>query len=166
MKKENKMKSAFSNFYNWYLGILSLLVSLPVLAPVLLKLGLTNAAKIIYFIYSFFCHQFASRSIHLYDYQYAWCSRDTGIWFGVTAIAYLIKYRKIKPIKWYWVLPFIIPIALDGGIQTIFTILNIQGSGSIIESPMYISNNLVRFITGPFFGIGLSLWVSGTLFQE
>lgn len=121
-------------------------------------------AKVIYFIYSFFCHQFASRSIHLVDIQYAWCSRDTGIWLGVALAAWLIKYKKLRSIKWYWVIPFVVPIALDGGLQTIFTMLNL---GSTAEGiPFYSSNNLVRFITGSIFGLGFSMWISGTFYAD
>jgi len=160
------LKNFVKDFYNWYLAILTLLVSLPILAPILLKLGLTAPAKVIYFIYSFFCHQFASRSIHLFDFQYAWCARDTGIWVGVTLVAWLIKFKKIKAIKWYWALPFIVPIALDGGLQTIFTIFSVQPVGLVTGQPIYISSNLLRFITGALFGIGISLWVSGSLFNS
>lgn len=158
-------QTKFKNFYNIYLWFVSILVSLPVIAPILLKIGLELPAKLIYFVYSFFCHQFSTRSIHLYDYQYAWCARDTGIWFGVALAAWLIKFKKLTPIKWYWVIPFVIPIALDGGIQTIFTMFNLSNSG-LVGIPLYSSNNLVRFITGSIFGLGLSLWVSGSIYQE
>jgi len=159
-------KKSATLFYNWYLGIITSLVALPVLAPVLLKLGLTLPAKAIYFVYSFFCHQFATRSIHAFDYQYAWCARDTGIWLGVATIAWALKYNKVKPIKWYWVIPFTVPIALDGGIQTVFTMLNLSYKGGLMGIQVYSSNDLVRILTGAFFGIGLSLWISGTFAEE
>jgi len=162
----NKKTRVLNTFYNWYLLTISALAALPILAPVLLKLGLEFPAKIIYFVYSFFCHQFATRSIHIYDYQYAWCSRDTGIWLGVALVAWALKLKKIKPIKWYWVIPFVVPIALDGGIQTIFTMLNLSYNGGLTGIPLYASNNLVRFLTGAFFGVGLSLWISGTFIED
>lgn len=152
--------------FDYYIGFLALLNLLPVIAPLMLRLGLEAPAKIIYFIFSFTCHQFASRSIHLYDYQYAWCSRDTGIWFGVLIVALLFKLKKLKPIAWYWVIPFMIPIALDGGLQTIFTFLNITPDGTLAGETIYASNNLARFITGGIFGMGISLWISGSLLPE
>lgn len=161
-----RLKKFFSNFYNIYLSGLTLLISLPLLAPILLHLGFTQIAKVIYFIYSFFCHQFAYRSIHLYDYQFAWCARDTGIWIGIWLAAILIKLNKVKGIKWYWVVPFVIPIALDGGIQTIFTVLNVSSTGALTGLPLYMSNNLVRFMTGAIFGIGLSLWLSPMVLSD
>jgi len=155
-----KLKIFFSDFYNSYLTLLGALVSLAFLAPISLALGLTPVAKVLYFIYSFFCHQFANRSIHLFDYQLAWCARDTGIWIGFFVVALLIKMQKVKGIKWYWVILFVIPIALDGGIQTVFTMLNVNAAGSLVGDPGYISNNLLRFMTGSIFGIGVSLWLS------
>ncbi|CAG1021728.1 hypothetical protein DOJK_01200 [Patescibacteria group bacterium] len=162
----HKNSAYYKNFYNLYLGILTTLVALPILAPVLLRLGLELPAKMIYFVYSFFCHQFASRSIHLFDYQFAWCARDTGIWLAVAVVAWLLKFKIVKPIKWYWVIPFVIPIALDGGIQTAFTALNIEGASTLSNLPLYASNNLIRFVTGAFFGVGLSLWISGTFIED
>jgi len=161
---DSKERLVSNKFFSWYLGVMTLLSVLPVLAPIFLKLGLTFPSKIIYLVYSFFCHQFAYRSIHLFDYQFAWCSRDTGIWLGVCVVAWLMKLKKIKPIKWYWSIPFIIPIALDGGLQTVFTLLSFHTTG--IVGPLYESNNLMRFITGTLFGIGLSLWISGVLLPD
>ncbi len=161
-----KLRNFLKNFYNVYLTGLTILVSLPVLAPVLLKLGLEGPAKVIYFIYSFFCHQIAYRSFDLFDYQFAWCSRDTGIWLGIWITAILLKFNKIKGIKWYWVLPFMVPIALDGGLQTIFTMFNISSSGALLGMPLYVSTNFTRFMTGSVFGIGLSLWLSPLIKED
>lgn len=135
---------------------------LPIIAPILAKVGensqlLDRISKIIYFIYSFTCHQFAYRSLVLFDYQYAWCARDTGIWLGMLLPAILVT--KVKGIKWYWVLPFLVPIALDGGIQTVATLIGVQPTG-VVGDAWYVSNNLMRFMTGALFGIGISLWIS------
>lgn len=150
-------------FYNIYLVFLTVLISLPILAPIFLHLGLETPAKVIYFVYSFFCHQFSSRSLEFYDYQVAWCARDTAIWFGIFLTAWLVKFNKLPKLKWYWVIPFIIPMALDGGLQTIFTFLNLTPSGVLAGEPLYISNNLSRFMTGAIFGIGVGWWIAQQL---
>jgi uncharacterized membrane protein len=152
--------------FDVYLVFLTILIALPISAPILLKLGFEKPATIIYFIYSFFCHQFGARSIHIYDFQYAWCARDTGIWLAMATVAWLIKLKFIKGIKWYWVLPFMVPIALDGGLQTIFTTFNITPTGILAGFPTYVGNNFMRFITGSLFGLGLSLWMSWELFRQ
>jgi uncharacterized membrane protein len=164
--RNNRLWGWLRQPYNVYLVVLGVVTSLPILAPILLKLSDFSPifyfpAKITYFLYSFFCHQFHHRSIHLFDYQIAWCSRDMGIWLGVLAGAVAIKYLNFRKLRWYWVIPFMIPIALDGVIQTIATMLEI--SPVISGEPIYISNNLVRFLTGSIFGLGLSLWLSGVV---
>lgn len=161
------MRKINLSLYNLYIFGVALFSLLPVLAPVLLKLGeqmplLASFAKGLYFVYSFFCHQFHHRSLYLFDYQYAWCARDTGIWIGLLLGAIAIKKGWLGTIKWYWVLPFAIPIALDGGIQTILTVAEVSPYGFTGE-PVYISTNLVRFVTGSLFGLGLSLWFSGLI---
>ncbi|MEM7798049.1 MAG: DUF2085 domain-containing protein [Chloroflexota bacterium] len=49
--------------------ILGIYVGLPILAPTLMYLGITGPARLIYRIYSPFCHQSASRSFFLYGEQ-------------------------------------------------------------------------------------------------
>jgi uncharacterized membrane protein len=157
------MKKFFSNVYNIYVTVLGILASLPIIAPLLLQIGFETPARYIYLIYSFFCHQFASRSIHIHDFQYAWCARDTAIWSAIFITAVLVKFNKLPKLKWYWVIPFIIPMALDGGLQTIFTFLNLAPSGIVEGTPLYVSNNLSRFMTGAIFGIGVGWWLSQQL---
>ncbi|RMD77053.1 DUF2085 domain-containing protein [Candidatus Dojkabacteria bacterium] len=140
--------------------LLGLIASLPFLAPFFTKIGLVFPAKIIYFIYSFFCHQFSYRSIMLFDYQIAWCARDTAIWLSIFVCFVLVRSNFLPKIKWYWVIPFIIPMALDGGIQTIITILGISPTGNFVSEAFYVSNNLARFVTGTLFGIGVGWWLS------
>lgn len=144
------------------MAFVSFIAFVPLTAPLFLAVGLQSIAKKIYFIYSFFCHQFSSRSLHLFDYQYAWCARDTGIWIGIMLTAFYVKFTKTQGIKWYWLPLFALPVALDGGIQTISTIVNMAGTSEWF----YLSNNLTRFLTGLFLGIGVSLWVSPQLRAE
>lgn len=47
-----------------------LFVGLPFIAPVLMELGLGKAAKVIYTIYSFLCHQFPQRSFFLFGEKF------------------------------------------------------------------------------------------------
>lgn len=159
------MKREIFSIDKFFFSFLVSVVSLPILAPILSALGLHSISKFIYFVYSFTCHQFSSRSLFIGDYQYAWCSRDTGIWIGFLIAAILYKFGYLKKIKWYYFLIFLIPIALDGGIQTLATIPNIDSSGGISSHIFYVSNNLFRFLTGAWFGIGLSLLLTPNIIQ-
>jgi uncharacterized membrane protein len=60
---------------NWLIPFLLLggiFVSLPFLAPVLMHIGWTQPAKVIYFIYSFLCHQLPQRSFFLFGEQFTY----------------------------------------------------------------------------------------------
>jgi len=61
--------------------IVGLYVGLPILAPALMKLGLTGPAGMIYTIYSPMCHQSASRSFFLFGEQIAYPSEVAGTSF-------------------------------------------------------------------------------------
>jgi uncharacterized membrane protein len=55
-----------NHWFATFLIIYGTWVWLPFLAPILMKLGLTTAGNIVYFIYSFFCHQLPERSIFFF----------------------------------------------------------------------------------------------------
>lgn len=66
---------------NWtrvVLGILAVYISLPVIAPTLMYLGLESPARFIYNAYTPFCHQFAFRTFFLYGEQPAYPLASTG----------------------------------------------------------------------------------------
>lgn len=66
---------------NWLLYLNTLVgiyVGLPILAPILMRLGLQGPAGLIYTIYSPMCHQSASRSFFLFGEQIAYPSEVAG----------------------------------------------------------------------------------------
>lgn len=142
------------NLLNIFLIFLLVLNTLPLLAPILLNYGFESPAKVIYFIYSFFCHQQHWKSMHLFEYQIAWCTRDMFIWGSMLFVLILVKSRQIKPLGFFWLIVYSIPIALDGGLQTIATILGYQNN-----DPFYMSNNFFRMITGTLFGSAMGLYI-------
>lgn len=159
MRIEDRLSKNIFDYFIYFLVILNLL---PILAPILAHFGLTFISEPIYFIYSFTCHQFHWRSIHFFDRQVAWCARDMFIWFAFLTTAIAIKKSYLPSgLKWYWILPFAIPIAIDGGFQTISTFF-----GFASDTHVYLSTNLIRMITGSIFGIGLGLVISPFLKEE
>ncbi|MFK7802197.1 MAG: DUF2085 domain-containing protein [Anaerolineae bacterium] len=75
----DKIILSIAKYWLLYLNtIIGLYVGLPILAPVLMKLGLTGAARTIYTIYSPMCHQSASRSFFLFGEQIAYPSDVAG----------------------------------------------------------------------------------------
>jgi uncharacterized membrane protein len=59
--------------------VLAVYISLPWVAPTLMKIGLTGPAQILYTLYSPFCHQFAFRSFFLFGEQPAYPRYNTGL---------------------------------------------------------------------------------------
>ena len=159
-RTKRTIKFLDTNFYSVILITLIILNVAPILAPILAALKLTWPAQAIYFVYSFFCHQLDWRSLHAFDFQYAWCVRDTFIWLNLLVIGLMVRKYRIKPLKWYWLVPFVVPIALDGGIQTIATVI-----GFVNAEPFYISTNFTRMITGAIFGIGFGLWIMTNMWE-
>lgn len=161
-----KSQITIPQHYKYYLGFLIVINLLPFIAPILMQISPVNTvgfaiAKAIYFLYSFSCHQFDTRSLHIFDHQVAWCVRDVAIWLGILTGAVLVWRRPDLKIRWYWVIIFILPVALDGGIQTVATITaQIQNAAAV---PGYLSNNFLRFVTGSWFGLGMSLYLSRIL---
>ncbi|MCP4357401.1 MAG: DUF2085 domain-containing protein [Chloroflexi bacterium] len=52
--------------------VVAIYIFLPMLAPVMMKVGLTGPARVVYTIYSPMCHQMASRSFFLFGEQSAY----------------------------------------------------------------------------------------------
>jgi uncharacterized membrane protein len=65
------------------------------------------------------------------------------------------KYTNVKQLKWYIAILCVIPMALDGGIQTVAEVLT--AGKNVVQ--FYESNNLFRMITGTVFGYGVGLWM-------
>lgn len=141
--------------YQKFQAVIFTIFILPILAPIFLALGINPVAQVIYFVYSFSCHQLAHRSLYIYDHQCAWCARDTFIWAGIGLSTIFVRKFDIRNFKVTWVLPFMIPIALDGGIQTIATFFGLTNGNDF-----YTSTSFIRALTGAFFGIGIGFFLS------
>ena len=81
-----------------YLALFNILiflyVGIPFLAPVLMKVGATTPAKVIYSAYGYVCHQFAFRSWFLFGEQVAYPRSEAGI-------ASLISYQQATGLNGY-----------------------------------------------------------------
>ncbi len=129
--------------------LLGVYVFSPFLAPVFMNAGLNSPARVIYFIYSWLCHQLPERSFFLFgekftysltEIQNAWqntinpgilrqfigtsqmgwkiawsdrmVSMFSSLWlFGI--LWWLVR-RKLKPLPWWGLVLFLLPMALDG----------------------------------------------------
>jgi uncharacterized membrane protein len=159
-KLRNVTKSLFRNMPLVF-GITILAMDIiAVLAPILAHFGFTTISHWIYFVYSFLCHQRPWRSIHLFDFQIAWCTRDLFIYLSMALSAFFVKAFKIRKVKWYAALLSILPFALDGTIQMIAEINGVLNDKEVF---FYASTNLIRMLTGTIFGTGAGLWLFSLL---
>lgn len=127
--------------------------TLPVLAPIFANLGADGLSLAIFQLYSFTCHQMASRSYFIAGYQMAYCERNTAIYFAMTAagLAYVLlrkRWLASLPIRWYLIL--ILPMAIDGFTQLF----------GLRESSW-----LLRGVTGTLFGVA-TVWLTFPRLQE
>jgi len=106
-------------------------VGLPVLAPILLAKGYAAPANIIYSLYRAACHQLPSRSFFIAGEQVAFCQRDVSIYasFVLGGILYGFIRSHLKPLPLRWYVFFLVPIAVDGGMQMASEILHRLGMG-------------------------------------
>lgn len=196
---------------NWIISItlgLGILLGLPFLAPVLMHLGFAGEAKVIYFIYSWLCHQLPERSYFLYGSKFtyslseiqnawkntidpamlrqfignpqmgwkvAWSDRMISMYGGLFIFGLLWwPFRgRIKPLPWWALLLFLLPITVDGSSHFMSDLAGIgQGfrasnlwlvtlTRDSLPASFYAGdawgsfNSLMRLITGLLFGIGV-----------
>ncbi|HMD89801.1 MAG TPA: DUF2085 domain-containing protein [Anaerolineaceae bacterium] len=210
-KKENI--HSFETFLNRYWIVFfavlyGIFVGLPFLAPVLMVAGLNPAGQVIYFIYSFLCHQLPERSFFLFGQKFtypltqiqtvwrntndpailrqfigntvmgwkvAWSDRMvsmyTSVW--IFGLIWWFLRQNIKPLPWWGLVVFLLPMALDG---TSHLISDFSGIGNgFRDSNLWLAilthhvfpvsfyagdawgsfNSICRLLSGVFFGIGM-----------
>ncbi|MCD1294460.1 hypothetical protein CUJ83_05530 [Methanocella sp. CWC-04] len=130
-------------------GIVLLFILPIVLAPVFMNTGntfLTGIAEIIMAGYHATCHQMPERSLFIFGYSMAVCSRCFAIYvaFLIGGIAFYFVRDRLQPFNIIYYVLFCIPMALDGFTQ-LFGFRE--------------STNLLRIITGVIFGLGSALYV-------
>ncbi len=195
-----------------FLVAYGLWVWLPWLAPVLMHVGLPGAGRVLYFIYSFFCHQLPERSFFLFGpqtmyplstiqaawqnttnplilrqfignaamgWKLGWSDRMVSFYGGVWLFALLwwpIR-RKVRPLPFWGLVLFLLPIVIDGGSHAISDLAGIdQGfrqanqwlavlTHNSLPAWFYVGNALgsfnswMRLITGLLAGLGLVWFV-------
>lgn len=180
----------------------------PLMAPAFMAAGLAFPGRVIYFVYSFLCHQLPERSYFLFGpkisyslseiktvwhetdnililrqfignpqmgWKVAWSDRMvsmfTSLWlFG---IVWGMIRKKIKPLPWWGLALFLLPMAVDGlthsasdlagigrGFRDTNTWLAVLTNHQFATT-FYIGdawgsfNSWMRVITGIFFGMGI-----------
>lgn len=115
----NHWLAVMTTFFTVYVG-------LPFLAPILMANGYVTAANNIYAAYRSACHQLPSRSSFIMGEQIAFCDRDVAIYlaFIVGGLIYGFTRTRLQRIELRWYVFFLVPIALDGGMQLVSPFLD------------------------------------------
>src|SRR5437660_412435 len=93
------------------------IVTAIVIAPLALAQGHVGFASAIYKTFSFLCHQIPERSFHIAGYQFAVCSRCTGLYSGFAFAT--LTYPLIRSLKRtdtpriIWLLLSAVPLVVD-----------------------------------------------------
>ncbi len=131
---------------SWIITLLAGLASFSiVLAPYLAYKG-NPFAILVYELFHPLCHQIESRSFHLLGYKMGVCTRCLGIYIGTFAFGVFesITATRLIRINEKILLTMIAPLTIDGTAQLI---------------GFYVSNNIIRFITGIFAGAAFVFFV-------
>lgn len=132
------------------------------LYPLLMSTGsqlLESVAGAILLAYHATCHQLPDRSLFIFGYQMAVCSRCFAIYvsFLLGGILFYFLRKRLKPwdIKLY--ILFCVPMAIDGFAQLFGVPIprSIDASGLVWTT---LSNNEMRVITGAIFGLASALF--------
>jgi uncharacterized membrane protein len=102
-------------------------VGLPFLAPLLLAHGFTRSANAIYWVYQFLCHLLPSRAYFIEGEQVCLCHRCIAIYgtLFISGLAFNLVRRRVKPLPGRWYLLFMLPMALDGGMDLASEVLQL-----------------------------------------
>ncbi len=164
-----------------------LFVGLPFLAPILLANGYTDAANTIYRMYHIVCHQMPSRSYFITGEQVAFCQRNVAIYATLLLGGLLFNFVRdqLRPPALRWYVFFLVPIALDAGMQmasewlqfmpmSMLWAIGLVAMGitsAILHSRNYLTwHSYLFFVWGPlaliylqYFGPHQSNWVLRTI---
>ncbi len=159
--------ATFNLFFLIYVG-------LPFLAPILLANGYTDAANAIYTFYRAACHQLPSRSYFIMGEQVAFCQRDVAIYGSLLlgGLVFGLVHYRLKPLQLRYYVFFLVPIAIDGGMQLasellrsgiqiitlwIIGLIALGITMAILNSQRYLTwHNIFFFVWGPLALIYLS----------
>ena len=117
-----------------------------VLPPALEAMGLDGPAARLLGLYHLVCTQQPDHSFFLWGGQMALCQRDLALYgsMGMAGLLFQASGRRWNPLRWWWYLVLIAPIAVDGGSQLL----------GLRESTWAL-----RLLTGALFGMATT-WIA------
>ncbi len=134
----------------WAIGFAVVLfwIILIVFPPIAKEFGLNRVSTIIYTFFSVLCHQMPERSFHIFDHQFAVCSRCFGVYFGLVfgflVYPFFRKIENIEPFPRIWLFLSLVPMTIDWS-------LGVFG--------IWQNNHFSRFLTGLILGTACAVFI-------
>lgn len=129
-------------------------VLLLIAAPIAEANDLTGFSRPIYKFCSFICHQIPDRSLHIYEHQFAVCSRCFGVYFGLfcgfLVYPFLRSIEEIEPFPRVWLFLAMMPMGVD-------FLLGFLG--------IWENTHLSRFLTGAILGTACAIFIVPALIE-
>lgn len=139
------MESSLNNKIRAFLVLLSFFWLIAILAAPLLKNFLPAVSTFFYYFFSPICHQLPSRSFFLNGAKLAVCARCFGIYlFFFLGGLFSFSLDRNSSLSKIWLILSMIPLGVDG-------------MGQLLG--LWKSTNLLRLVTGAFFGFVAALYV-------
>lgn len=155
---------------------LGIFTVLPWLAPIFAWLGWWDLANPIYTAYALTCHQLPERAGSVFDYQVAFCYRNTALYGGIFLFGILFglaRDRKAewlrwlrKPLPWWGFVLFLVPMMADGlthmfglraGIMIDAMPMDVEFGTFLVGSQIWSLNWWLRVLTGGLAAMG-TVW--------
>jgi uncharacterized membrane protein len=124
-------------------------------SPPLLNLaGMNGMADTVFGLYGYLCHQIPDRSFHVFEHQFAVCSRCYGVYAGVLGgvLVYpaIRTLANIEPLPRRWLFIAIVPMAIDWSLTFV---------------GIWQNTHLSRFVTGFILGAACSFYIVPALVE-
>lgn len=120
--------------------------------PLTLSFGFEGISHQLYHAYSPICHQYDSRSLHVFGHKLAVCSRCSAVYFGffIGVLLYPLLNQRKSSRAIIILVAAVTPMLLD-------VLLDVTG--------LHTSNLLTRLASGSFFGILLAIVLSPSIIE-
>jgi uncharacterized membrane protein len=131
----------------------------PWLSPLAYAEGYSVLGRLLFLVYTPFCHQEPDRSFWLYGHQVAFCHREAAMYTAllVGGLAFGLLRRFIRPVPLRVGGLLLVPMLLDGGSHMLDDLfhLGLRSADNAIGTP----NFWLRMLTGVLFAIAIVITV-------
>jgi uncharacterized membrane protein len=140
-------------------GLVLVYGGLPWLSPLAYAEGYPLLGRLLFLVYTPFCHQEPDRSFYLRGYQVAFCHREAAMYTAllIAGMVFALVRRAIRPAP-LWVAGLLLaPMLFDGGSHLLDDLFHtgLRSADNAIGTP----NFWLRMLTGVLFAIAIMITI-------